>query len=133
MKYLDRTWIGELNQRTKTRKDPLFNHTLWNKYQATLEGDVKTNNTIEGYNLGFSLSTPARASDWVVMDRFKTEETTRKSLLHQAAMGCSGSDKTSLRAQSRKDREEKLRCLVKNQPNMAIKAYMESLVTFFET
>jgi hypothetical protein len=41
------------------------------------------------------------------VDRFKTEETTRKTLLHQAAMGISGSDKTGSRAQSRRDREEK--------------------------
>jgi hypothetical protein len=63
-KYVDCTWIGELNPRTKLRKKPTFAHTLWNKFEATLSGDQRTNNMVEGYNHAFRLSLPARATDW---------------------------------------------------------------------
>jgi len=69
LKYVDCTWIGELNVRTKIRKPPTFPHILWNKHEATLLNEKKTNNICEGYNHAFGLSLPARATDWTVMDR----------------------------------------------------------------
>jgi hypothetical protein len=94
MKYLDHTWIGKMKQRTKSRREPIFNHTLWNKYQATLEGDQKTNNTVGITTWALACLFQPGGLKMGIMDRFKTEEMTRKSLLHQAAMVISGSDKT---------------------------------------
>jgi len=85
--YFNKTWIGEKNPRTLLRKRPRFDHSLWSKYQSTLDGLLKTNNLVEGYNHAFSLSMPARASEWSVIDRLKTEESTSNALLHQAAIG----------------------------------------------
>ncbi len=42
VKYVDSTWIGELNHSTRLRKKPSFPHKMWNKYKATLNGDNKT-------------------------------------------------------------------------------------------
>jgi hypothetical protein len=130
LKYVDITWIGELNARTKIRKRPLYPHTLWNKFEATLNGDKKTNNLCEGYNHAFGLSLPAKATDWTVMDRFRTEDATTKTVLHQAAMGNNRDEDN--RVQKRRSREEKFKSLVGNYENVSIKAYMESIVTFFE-
>jgi hypothetical protein len=42
-KYVDTTWIGELNLRTKIRKKLAYSHDLWNKFKAVLDGDHRTN------------------------------------------------------------------------------------------
>jgi hypothetical protein len=87
IKYVDSMWIGELNHRTKLRKRPSFPHEMWNKFEATLNGDHKTNNLVEGFNNGFKLSLPPKASDWTVIDRFRTEESWSKLNLQKAALG----------------------------------------------
>jgi hypothetical protein len=65
-KYVDVTRIGELNPCTKIRKNPAYSHDLWNKFKAVMDGDHRTNNIMEGFNHGFSLSLPAGATEWSV-------------------------------------------------------------------
>jgi hypothetical protein len=130
LKYVDSNWIGELNPRTKLRKRPTFAHSLWNKFEATQLGKMKTNNVVEGYNHAFGMSLSARATDWTVMDRFRTEDATIKTLLHQAAVG--RLDKKGSKTLHRADREEQLKSLVNNFHHLSTSAYMESIVTFFE-
>ncbi len=79
-KYVDSNWIGELNPCAKLRRRPAFAHSLWNKFEATLQGKMRTNNVVEGYNHAFGLSLPSRATDWTVIDRFHTEDATIKTL-----------------------------------------------------
>jgi hypothetical protein len=131
LKYVDGNWIGELNPRTQLRRRPAFAHSLWNKFEATLQGKMRTNNVVEGYNHAFGLSLPSRATDWTVMDRFRTEDATIKTLLHQAAIG--NTDKKGSRALKRAAREEQLKSLVNNFSQLSTSAYMESLVTFFDS
>jgi hypothetical protein len=50
LKYIDSNWLGELNTRTKARKKPAYPMEMWNKFQATIEGQPRTNNMVEGYN-----------------------------------------------------------------------------------
>jgi hypothetical protein len=132
LKYIDRTWIGELNTRTQVRKKPLFPVTMWNKYQPILDGDALTNNVVEGYNNAFCLSLPARPTDWHLMERFQKEEAMTKASLQQAAMGNLGPDENKARAHSRRDRAEKLRNLVLNYSNMSLKDYLDGLIFFYE-
>jgi hypothetical protein len=73
-KYVDTTWIGELNLRTKIRKNLAYSHDLWNKFKAVLDGDHRTNDMVEGFNHGFSLLLPSCAMEWSVIERFKVEE-----------------------------------------------------------
>jgi hypothetical protein len=131
VKYVDSTWIGELNHRTKLRKRPSYPHEMWNKFEATLNGDHKTNNLVEGYNNGFKLSLPPKASDWTVIDRFRTEESLSKLSLQQAALG-SDPDQRRSRVLQRQDREDQLRTLVSNFNSMSVSSYLDSLVTFFD-
>jgi hypothetical protein len=90
---------------------------------------MQTNNVVDGYNLAFDLSLSSRATDWTVMDRFRTEDATIKTLLHQAAIG--NKDKNGSRALKRAAWEEQLKSLVNNFSQLSTSAYMESLITFF--
>jgi hypothetical protein len=104
LKYIYRTWIGELNTRTQVRKKPLFPVSMWNKYQPIQDGDALTNNVVEGYNNAFFLSLPARPTDWHLIERFHKEKAMSKACLQQAAMGNLGPDDNKARALSRRDR-----------------------------
>jgi hypothetical protein len=64
LKYVDCTWIGELNVRMEIRKPPTFPHILWNKHEATLLNEKKTNNICEGFNHAFDLSLPRTGQLW---------------------------------------------------------------------
>ncbi len=54
------------------------------------------------------------------MDRFRTEDATIKTVLHQAAIGNDRDGENGARAQNR------------NYHNMSNEAYMDSIVTFFD-
>ncbi len=56
-----------------------FAHALWNKFAATQQGKIRTNNVEEGYNYAFGLSLPSRATVWTLMDRSCTEDATLKT------------------------------------------------------
>ena len=130
--YVDSTWIGAKNPRTKLRKRPMFAHRMWNKYRATLENTPNTNNPSEGYNMAFNVSLPAQPSEWVLLNRFKTEESISRAKLHQAAT-VNQLDKTSnARVLAKREKDLRLRNLVSNFKSLTPQAYMESLETFFE-
>jgi hypothetical protein len=77
---------------------------MWNKFKATLNGDHKTNNLVEGFNNGSKLSLPPKASDWTVIDRFRTEESLSQLSLQKAALGNTGPDQRRSRVLQRQDR-----------------------------
>jgi hypothetical protein len=60
------------------------------------------------------------------------EDATIKTVLHQAAIGNDRDGENGARAQNRKSREDMLKTLVGNYHNMPNKAYMDSIVTFFD-
>jgi hypothetical protein len=101
---------------------------MWNKFEATLNGENQTNNLVEGFNNGFKLFLPPKASDWMVIDRFRTEESLSKLSLHQAALGNTGLDQRRSRVLQRQDREDQL----SNFNSMSVSSYLDSLVTFFD-
>jgi len=110
----------------------MFAHRLWSKYRAILDGTPNTNNISEGNNNAFSISLPSRPSEWVLMDRFKTEESTSRAEVHKAAVGNRGESVHS-RDAIRKERAAKLKKLVGNFANLTPTAYLESLECFFES
>uniref|UniRef100_A0AC34G2S0 MULE transposase domain-containing protein n=1 Tax=Panagrolaimus sp. ES5 TaxID=591445 RepID=A0AC34G2S0_9BILA len=44
--YFEETYVGKLVRRR--RNQPLFAKELWNMYEKTVEGDPRTNNSVEG-------------------------------------------------------------------------------------
>jgi hypothetical protein len=86
--------------------------------------EAKTNNIVEGFNNGFASSLPARAADWIIIDRFKIKESLAKTILHQAAVGLNRAYETKSRSLNKKDRDLQLACLVKNFHNLTLEVYM---------
>jgi hypothetical protein len=74
------------------RKKPAFSHGQWNKFEDLAAGESRTNNTTRGYNNGFTISLPARAIEWTLIDRVKIEESLSKTTFHQDAVGNNGPD-----------------------------------------
>jgi hypothetical protein len=70
-----------------------------------LGGESRTNNVTEGYNNSVSISLPARATEWTLIERFKVEESMAKTTLHQAAVGNKGPDVNKSRSLNKLDRE----------------------------
>ncbi|KAK4871763.1 hypothetical protein RN001_015887 [Aquatica leii] len=50
--YFEDTWIGR-PQRRQRRREPRFSHTLWNCFDAAVEGLPKTKNSVEDWRQGF--------------------------------------------------------------------------------
>ena len=93
--------------------------------------DMRTNNVVEGYNHAFSLSLPSRATEWTVIDRFKAEESTSKTILHQAAIENDTGESIRNRANEKRDRDLQLQNLIKNSPNLTRKDYLEKMFNCF--
>jgi hypothetical protein len=51
--YFEETWIGRPT-RLGVRRPPNFSLELWNQYDSTLAGLLKTNNNVEGWHRAFS-------------------------------------------------------------------------------
>lgn len=78
--YFNRTWIGDVNPRTKSRGRPMFAYDLWNKHDSVVNKLATTNNFCEGYNNAFKRCLPANPSVWVLIDRFREEESMVKKI-----------------------------------------------------
>jgi hypothetical protein len=132
VKYVDANWIGGLNPRTQTRKRPGYPTEMWNKYQATLEGQPRTNNNVEAYNRAFSLSVPSNATEWVLMDRFQHEESLAKQSLLQAARGHGSPEEKKSRTIHHASREAEFQAAVNTFGKIPLKLYMQNLLNFFD-
>jgi MULE transposase domain len=132
VKYIDTNWIGELNPRTKSRKRPGYPTEMWNKYEATLEGQPRTNNNVEAYNRAFSLSVPANATVWSLVDRFLMEESLAKQSLLQAARGNGSPEEKKSRTIQQASREAEFQAAVDNFGKVPLKLYLQNLLNFFD-
>ena len=50
--YFEDTYIGRLRPGCQ-RQDPLFPITVWNMYEQTLQGFLRTNNAMDGWHRSF--------------------------------------------------------------------------------
>jgi len=128
MKYVDRTLMGKLKARTQKRKQPLFSHNIWNKYQLILDGAMKTNNVVEGYNHSFGLSLPNRASEWNLICRRPPLKLSFRQRWESWVVMPMPPGHTRGRWRPTCWRI----WWASNFSNITTKAYMESLVTFFD-
>ena len=129
--YLSKTWIGPMNERTGTRRNPIFRHWLWNKVEAVLNDDATTTNCCEGYNNAIQLSIPHNASIWSIIKQLKSEESLVQVKLREAAVGA-GKD-NSARATYQKNRRDELKESVSNYENLSKKSYIENMVAYTTT
>lgn len=69
--YFDDTWIGKLVTRTR-RSEPKFDIKMWNHYKSTVDNLPRTNNAVEAWHRGFSVSVGRfHASLWSFINFFK--------------------------------------------------------------
>jgi hypothetical protein len=98
-----------------------------------LDGNHRTNNIVEGNNHRFSLLLPVKTTDWIVIDRFKTEESMTKSSLHQVAMGNTGQNHNTSHYLKHQDQEDKLRSIVSNLNIMSLSQFRQYLALSWAT
>ena len=95
LEYFEKTWIGSLNWRTGARKNPMFPHAVWNKYNSVLSEDPLTSNAAEGYNSALALSLPKNASIRALVQQLRTEETSISRKMRDALLGAQNNAATA--------------------------------------
>lgn len=132
MRYMVTTWVGETNPRTRALRKPKYSLQQWNLYEAVIEGRDVTNNHAEGYNHAFSISVPAHAHEWVIIDRFREEEAKMHRTLMDAAGGQAGIQDNAGRLAKRASDAERLQEIVRNFYNTPLNLYMNTVATLFD-
>lgn len=128
--YLEKTWIGAVNQRTNKRRNPKIRHSMWNKYNAVSDGDETTTNSSEGFNNAIQMSLPHNANVFTLMKQFRTEDCLVALKLRDAVINADPEAGRSRRTDWQQ-RMEDLSELVQNYENITIKQYMAYLLDFF--
>ena len=79
--YFSRTFIGrrqrvehKVNKSGGIRKQPLFAHEIWNKYEEFKEGKTTTNNQAEAFNGAWQTRSDKNPSFWSTLRAFRREE-----------------------------------------------------------
>lgn len=84
--YFEDTWIGRPNRRH--RRPPRFPLSMWNCYQGTLQGQPKTNNSVEGWHRGFQeLLSANHPSIWKFIDAIKRQQSLNELKIEQFLSG----------------------------------------------
>ena len=132
MRYMSSTWVGEINPRTRTVRPPKYALQQWNLFEAIINERDVTNNHAEGFNHAFSISVPAHAHEWVIIDRFREEEATMHRTLMDAAGGQGGIQDNAGRMVQRASDAQMLREIVRNYYNTPLNLYMNKVATQFD-
>ena len=86
--YFEDTWIGRPGRRGRGRNAPIFPHSLWNCYDASLDDLPRTNNSVEGWHRGFSqLLSANHPTIWKFIDGIKKEQSLNEMKLEQYVGG----------------------------------------------
>ena len=74
LSYFVGTYIGEKNNRTGNRKDPMFPVSMWNIHGRIVQGQPATNNAVESWNARWNQSMGTNHNIWRVITGFKVED-----------------------------------------------------------
>ena len=72
--YFTRTYIGKKITRSGGRRQPLFKHSIWNKYSEVMSGRETTSNKVEAWNRAYKIRSDNNVSVWSMLDSFRREE-----------------------------------------------------------
>jgi hypothetical protein len=131
--YYERTYIGAVFGRQRTRRQPLFPVDTWNKYQDVLDGVDITNNRVEGFNSGWTASLSRQPSLYTVLEGFLQKEAWAETILREDAVAVGGNamnDNRSRRLQAVQRRQD-LKALCEAFHTMPLAIYMDSMIKFF--
>lgn len=79
--YFSRTFVGrrqrvehKFNKSGGIRKQPMFAHEVWNKFEEFSEGKATTNNQAEAFNGAWQVRSDKNPSFWSTLRAFRREE-----------------------------------------------------------
>jgi hypothetical protein len=131
--YYERTYIGAVFGRQRTRRQPIFSVDTWNKYQDVLDGVDTTNNRVEGFNSGWTASMSRQPTLYMVLEGFLQKEAWAETVLREDAVAVGGNamlDNRSRRLHAVQRRQD-LKALCEAFNTMPLPIYMDSLIKFF--
>ena len=116
--YFENTYIRRLSAKRRSvnrliirivRHPPRYRLSLWNMYDAVLEGSARTNNFLEGWHNKFQIVISKQHPRlYVFFDKIKKEQGDTEIMLRQLQLGQrirKGQDKT------RREKEEQIRTI----------------------
>ena len=77
--YIERTYDGKMNQRTNSRRQPMFPHEMFSIYDRVVQERGTTNNGLESWNARWNNSMGTNHNIWRVISGFKNEDALAKS------------------------------------------------------
>lgn len=106
--YFEKTWIGT-PQLNGQRTEPVFPLTCWNVRQRTLDGDMRTNNSVEAWHRRFASILDCHSPNiFRLLAALKKEQESQRVLIEQARGGIRPDRKRCY-----KDLDERLRTVAR--------------------
>ncbi len=122
--YFEDTWIGRLLGRHNRRRAPLFEHSLWNCYDAVVDGLPKTNNAVEGWHTEFAnLVSASHPTIWTFIEGIKAQQSLNEFKINQYLAGT----QPPLQRQKYKDAAKKLKDFVESYETRNIIDYIKGV------
>ena len=85
--YCENTYVGKLNGRTGTRKNPRFPVAMWNIHERILSDEPTTNNAVESWNARWNNAHRANHNVLRVIKGFKTEDALARTKFQEHITG----------------------------------------------
>jgi hypothetical protein len=122
--YFEDTWIGRPLGRHNRRRAPLFEHSLWNCYDAVVDGLPKTNNAVEGWHTEFAnLVSASHPTIWTFIEGIKAQQSLNEFKINQYLAGT----QPPLQRQKYKDAAKKLKDFVESYETRNIIDYIKGV------
>ena len=132
--YFTRTYVGRKMRvehkvlKGSSRKAPLFQHSIWNKYEEFLEGKATTTNQAEAWNNAWKVRADRNPSFWSTIDAFKSEDALagqkwRESIMHKRIQPPGLTEGTSRQIQQR-DRLGQIQNVLRKEGTVPKKSYL---------
>jgi hypothetical protein len=132
--YFERTYIGAIGGRQRTRRQPIYTVSTWSKFQDILDDVEITNNRMEGFNSGWASSMSRNPSLYTVLEGFLLKETGAKTTIDEDVIGVGGNGMQAncSRHLQAVQRRLDLKALCTSFHSLQLSVYMDSLVKFFD-
>ena len=132
LSYFERTWLGVIAGRNRTRRAPLISIGLWSKHEAVVGGYKLTNNTCEGANSAWAATIGPHPTLSLVVDKFISSETWAQKVLREESLAVGRQDQSnSTRSLAATHQRKDLQALCTDFPNVEPNVYMDTLINFY--
>ena len=123
LSYVERAYIGTLNQATGERRRPMFPISIWNTYQLVLDDEPMTNNSVESWNARWNSTLGTNHNILRVVNAFKNEDSLARTKFLEAMSG-RAVDPNPARKTRKESRHAELKATLANYSKDNMKDYM---------